>query len=64
MAPGGHRATDGARVSDFVRRHYNYAEHSPEHRIMMEAWADYMDGLRSAQDQCPACVDSVTTKVT
>lgn len=34
-------------VSDSVRRHYNYAQHLPERRIMMQAWADYLDGLRS-----------------
>lgn len=38
-------------VSDSVRRHYNYAQHLPERRIMMQAWADYLDGLRSAQDE-------------
>jgi integrase len=38
-------------VSDSVRRHYNYAQHLPERRIMMQAWADYLDGLRSVQDQ-------------
>jgi integrase len=25
---------------------YNYAEHLPERRRMMQAWADYLDGLR------------------
>lgn len=25
---------------------YNYAEHLPERRAMMQAWADYLDGLR------------------
>ena len=39
-------------VSDSVRRHYNYAQHLPERRIMMQAWADYLDGLRSAQRAC------------
>ncbi len=44
-------------VSDSVRRHYNYAQHLPERRVMMQAWADYLDGLRSAQDQqTPAAV--------
>jgi integrase len=38
-------------VSDSVRRHYNYAQHLPERRVMMQAWADYLDVLRSAQDQ-------------
>jgi hypothetical protein len=38
-------------VSDSVRRHYNYAQHLPERRIMMQAWADYLDDLRSALDE-------------
>jgi len=29
-----------------VRRAYNHAEHLPERRRMMQAWADYLDGLR------------------
>ena len=32
---------------DSVRAAYNYAEHLPERRRMMQAWADYLDGLRS-----------------
>ncbi len=35
-------------VSDSVRRHYNYAQHLPERRLMMQAWADYLDGLRAS----------------
>lgn len=35
-------------VSDSVGRHYNYAHHLPEHRVMMQAWADYLDGLRAS----------------
>jgi integrase len=31
-----------------VRRHYNYAQHLPERRLMMQAWADYLDGLRTS----------------
>jgi integrase len=31
-----------------VRAAYNYAEHLPERRRMMQAWADYLDGLREA----------------
>jgi len=38
-------------VSDSVRRHYNYAQHLPQRRLMMQAWADYLDGLRSAHDE-------------
>jgi integrase len=26
---------------------YNYAEHLPKRREMMQAWADYLDGLKS-----------------
>jgi len=32
---------------DAVRAAYNYAEHLPERRRMMQAWADYLDQLRS-----------------
>ena len=28
-----------------VRAAYNYAEHLPERRKMMQAWADYLDAL-------------------
>lgn len=31
-----------------VRRHYNYAQHLPERRVMMQAWADYLDELRTS----------------
>jgi len=33
---------------DPVRAAYNYAEHLPERRRMMQAWADYLDKLRVA----------------
>ena len=33
---------------DKVRAAYNYAEHLPERRRMMQAWADYLDDLREA----------------
>ncbi len=32
---------------DDVRAAYNFAEHLPERRRMMQAWADYLDGLRA-----------------
>jgi integrase len=38
-------------TADDVRRHYNYAQHLPERRVMMQAWADYLDGLRSVADK-------------
>ncbi len=31
---------------DSVRAAYNYAEHLPERRRMMQAWADYLEGLQ------------------
>jgi integrase len=31
---------------DKVRAAYNYAEHLPQRRKMMQAWADYLDALR------------------
>ena len=36
---------------DEVRAAYNYAEYLPEHRKMMQAWADYLDGLRNIQQK-------------
>lgn len=32
---------------------YNYAEHLPERRKMMQAWADYLDGLKRGADVIP-----------
>jgi integrase len=32
---------------DAVRAAYNYAEHLPERRRMMQAWSDYLDTLRT-----------------
>jgi hypothetical protein len=29
---------------------YNYAEHLPERRKMMQAWADYLDRLRDERN--------------
>jgi integrase len=34
---------------DTVRAVYNYAEHLPERRRMMQAWADHLDSLRAAE---------------
>jgi integrase len=36
---------------DAVRAAYNYAEHLPERRKMMQKWADYLDGLRKANEK-------------
>jgi integrase len=36
-----------------VRAAYNYAEHLPERRKMMQAWADYLDGLKQGADVIP-----------
>jgi len=35
---------------DAVRAAYNYAEHLPERRKMMQAWADYLDGLKNGAE--------------
>jgi integrase len=32
---------------DEIRAAYNYAQHLPERRKMMQAWADYLDELRT-----------------
>ena len=32
---------------------YNFAEHLPERRKMMQAWADHLDTLRAAATKQP-----------
>jgi integrase len=36
-----------------VRGAYNYAEHLPERKKMMQAWADYLDGLKAGAQIVP-----------
>ena len=36
-----------------VKAAYNYAQHLPERRKMMQAWADYLDALRDGADVIP-----------
>lgn len=38
---------------DGVRAAYNRAEHLPERRKMMQAWADYLDGLKASGGVIP-----------
>lgn len=38
---------------DNVRAAYNYAEHLPERKRMMQRWADYLDNLKSGADVIP-----------
>ena len=38
---------------DDIRAAYNYAEHLPERRKMMQAWADYLDSLQSSDKVVP-----------
>ena len=38
---------------DAVRAAYNYAEHLPERRRMMQTWANHLDGLRQGADVVP-----------
>jgi len=42
---------------DKVRAAYNAAQHLPERRKMMQAWADYLDALRRGADVVPLHVD-------
>ncbi|MDA3914732.1 integrase arm-type DNA-binding domain-containing protein [Oleiagrimonas sp.] len=39
--------------SNAVKEAYNRAQHLPERRKMMTAWADYLDGLRMGADVIP-----------
>ena len=41
-----------------IRAAYNYAKYLPERRKMMQAWADYLDRLRSRY-RLPAIVSLV-----
>ena len=36
-----------------VRAAYNYAEHLPERRKMMQSWADYLDALKAGAEVIP-----------
>ena len=38
---------------DEVRATYNYAQHLPERRKMMQIWSDYLDGLRAGSNVVP-----------
>ena len=38
---------------DGVRAAYNYAQYMPERKKMMQAWADYLDGLAGGADVIP-----------
>ncbi len=38
---------------DSIRAAYNYAEHMPERRRMMQAWSDYLDELRYGAEIVP-----------
>src|SRR5438105_3596940 len=44
-----------------VRAAYNKAQRLPERRKMMQAWADYLDGLRAGQQAAPSVVDAAPT---
>ena len=34
-----------------MRAAYNYAEHLPERKRMMQAWADYLDDLKAGKEE-------------
>ena len=37
-----------------VSASYNFAEHLPERRKMMQGWADYLEGIKTGADGEPA----------
>lgn len=45
---------------DGVRAAYNYAEYLPERKKMMQAWADYLDGLKAGAQVIPLRANSAT----
>jgi integrase len=45
----GHSERDGVRAA------YNYAEYLPERKKMMQAWADYLDGLAEGANVVSIC---------
>jgi integrase len=46
---------------DAVRAAYNYAQHLPERRRMMQGWADFLDQLRSDIPEVMPWVRGVAT---
>lgn len=38
---------------DSIRSAYNYAQHMPERKRMMQSWADYLDGLKKGAEILP-----------
>jgi len=42
---------------DTVRAAYNYAEHLPERKRMMQSWANYLDDLAKGADVLPIRAD-------
>ena len=44
-----------------VRAAYNKAQRLPERRKMMQAWADYLDGLRAGKEVVPSVIDAGQT---
>jgi integrase len=44
-----------------VRAAYNKAQRLPERRKMMQAWADYLDGLRAGKEVAPSVMDAGQT---
>ena len=36
-----------------VKAAYNRAQHLPERRLMMQAWSDYLDGLKAGAEVIP-----------
>lgn len=43
-----------------VHAAYNKAQRLPERRKMMQAWADYLDGLKNRRNRHPHSTEAVT----
>lgn len=44
---------------DTVSAAYNFAEHLAERRKMMQAWADYLDGLKATGEVAPRNISAM-----
>jgi len=44
-----------AKMYQVSRSEIEFAEHLPERRKMMQAWADYLDGLKAGAEVIPLC---------
>jgi hypothetical protein len=53
VEPGRHRAQLAHAERNSVRAAYNHAEFMPERKKIMQAWADYLEGIKSGAKIIP-----------